>query len=51
MIVSILLVYTVMLLTPTLGRVRAADIVDAIMLLAIAVLARDSDNDDDDNKT
>jgi hypothetical protein len=51
MIVSILLEYTAILLTPMSGRVRAADIVDAIILLAIAVLLCDNDDDDDDDST
>jgi hypothetical protein len=51
MIVSILVEYTAILLTPMPGRVRAADIVDAIILLAITVLLCDNDDDDDDDST
>jgi len=51
MIVSILEVYTIILLTPILGRVRATDIVDAIILLAIIVLLCDNDDDNDDDNT
>ena len=51
MIVSILLVYTAILLTLISGRVRATDIVDAIILLAITVLLCDNDDDNDDDST
>jgi len=51
MIVSILVENTAILLTPMLGRVRAADIVDATILLAITVLLCDNDDDNDDDST
>ena len=50
MIVSILVENTAILLIPMSGRVRAADIMDAIILLAIAVLLCDNgDNNADDS--
>ena len=51
MIVSILVENTAILLTPMSDRVRATDIVDAIILLAITVLLCDNDDDDDDDST